>query len=138
VCGGRRLLPPFAVRVPALLVAVALPLACTRTGDAPASRADSGRGPESAPPRAESSAFRSPLADSVAAADARFQTARTGVNRDARALDARSAQRRSPDYAKAYDELRRRTLAAESLRADRDALRARLRRAAERDSARRS
>lgn len=135
MCGGRRLLPPFAVRAPALLLAVALPLGCTPAGD---SRADTASTAESSQPRAESAPAASPLADSAAAADARFQTARTAINRDARALDARSAQRRTPDYAKAYDELRRRTLAAESLRADRDALRARLRRAADSDSARRS
>jgi hypothetical protein len=83
---------------------------------------------ESREPRAESTTIASPLADSATAADVRFQVARAAVNRDARALDARSAQRHTPDYAKAFDELRRRTLAAESLRAERDALRERLRR----------
>lgn len=130
VCGGRRLSPRAAARAVSPLLLLALSLACTSDShDARPARADSAesreRTAESAAPAASS-----PLADSVAAADARFQEARAAVNRGAVALDARSSERHTPDYAKAYDELRRRTLSAESLRADRDALRRRLRRAA--------
>lgn len=64
-------------------------------------------------------------ADSAARLDALFQERRTAVNRDARALDGSGLDRRSADYAARYDELRRRTVAAESLRAARDAQRAR-------------
>ena len=150
MCGRRRLSPPRAARVvasPLLLIAVVLLLACAPgAGDAPASGAATSPSGGGAPPPAAGTRPGadgaspapplSPLADSLASAEARFDSARSSVNRDAAALDARAADRFTPDYAKAYDELRRRTLAAESLRAHRDALRTRLRRAASAAAAR--
>ena len=134
MCGKRLLSPPSAGRVVAsLLLAALLSSACTRAADdARTSRGapDTAAVPSVSAANAGTIAASSPpsLADSVAAADARFQAARAAVNRDAAALDARSGERHSAVYASAFDELRRRMLAAESLRADRDALRARLRR----------
>jgi hypothetical protein len=78
--------------------------------------------------------------DSAVALDARFQELRAAINRDARALDGAALDRHSRDYAVRFDSLRRRTMAAESLRTRRDALRARAARvaaaAARRDSLR--
>ena len=59
--------------------------------------------------------------DSAARLDVRFQREREAINRDVLAM--RDADRRSPDYARRFDEIRRRTIAAESLRAARDRLR---------------
>lgn len=61
--------------------------------------------------------------DSASILDARFQREREAINRDVMAM--RGADRRSPDYARRFDGIRRRTIAAESLRAARDRLRRR-------------
>jgi hypothetical protein len=72
--------------------------------------------------------------DSARAIDARFQAEREAINRDAAAL---TGDRRSPEYARRWEALRRRTTAAESLRAERDRMRRRAERsrpAAQRDT----
>ena len=64
-------------------------------------------------------------ADSVAALDARFQRERIAVNAEAVALQ--SGDRRSAEYSKRFDAWHRRAVAADSMRALRDKLRARSR-----------
>jgi len=111
-------------------VVVATLCSCTRAegeGNRPAIGADStsatvaanSRPPTSVAPPAD------PLADSADALDRRFQELRSAINRDARALAGSALDRRSAAYATRFDELRRRTLAAESLRVTRDQLRRR-------------
>ena len=76
------------------------------------------------------------IEDSARALDTRFQAEREAINRDAAALDG---DRRSAEYARRWEALRRRTTAAESLRTERDRMRrraARARPAAQRDTAR--
>ena len=57
------------------------------------------------------------IADSARAVDIRFQALRDSINAAAAAL---TGDRRSREYARAWDALRIRTVAAESLRAERD------------------
>ena len=64
-------------------------------------------------------------ADSVAALDARFQQERIAVN--AQAIALQSGDRRSAEYSKRFDAWHRRAVAADSMRALRDKLRARSR-----------
>ena len=66
------------------------------------------------------------IEDSARAVDARFQALRDSINREASTL---AGDRRSAEYARAWDALRRRTVAAESLRAERDRIRRRAGRA---------
>ena len=109
----------------ALLLAALLPaLACVgseRAEPGAASRTavlDS----TSSPARVEAAGTPDTAAtDSASRLDARFQREREAINRDVIAM--RGADRRSPDYARRFDEIRRRTIAAESLRAARDRLR---------------
>lgn len=63
------------------------------------------------------------LDDSAAALDARFRAARDSLTADVQALD--TADRRTRSYAVRYAGIRRRTLAAEAVRAHRDSIRAR-------------
>ena len=83
--------------------------------------------PASAPPvpreRADSVARWRRLADSASALDRRFQTERAAINREVRAMEG--GDRRSTDYARRFDDIQRRTIAAESLRTMRDGLRRR-------------
>lgn len=75
------------------------------------------------------------IADSAKSVDERFQALRDSINREAAAL---GGDRRSAEYARRWDALRRRTVAAESLRAERDRIRRRADRArpaAQRDTA---
>lgn len=60
--------------------------------------------------------------DSIAALDARFQQERAALNAEALAL--RSRDRHSPEYAKRFDAWHRRAVAADSIRALRDRMRA--------------
>ena len=132
---GRRLRLVAGLVAP-LVVAVAL-TSCTRADDgrvrapadsaAPAERAPQATAPSVAPATLADSVAASPLSDSAAPLDARFREAREAINRDAHTLAARpAADRRSAHYARRFDDLRRRTLAAESLRGERDAIRKRL------------
>ena len=66
----------------------------------------------------------SPLADSAASLDARWQRERAALNDESRALD--TLDRYSADYARRFDAWRSRARAADSLRVSRDRLRARL------------
>jgi hypothetical protein len=66
---------------------------------------------------------RAAVADSIAALDASFQEQRASLNAEAR--DLGSADRRSPEYRRRFEDWHRRAIAAESLRAGRDRLRAR-------------
>ena len=83
--------------------------------------------PDSAPPapreRADSIARWRRLADSASALDRRFQSERDAINREVRAMEG--GDRRSTDYARRFDDVQRRTFAAESLRTMRDGLRRR-------------
>lgn len=63
------------------------------------------------------------LDDSAATLDARFRALRDALSSKVRALD--TADRRTRTYAVRYAEIRRRTVAAEALRADRDSIQAR-------------
>lgn len=63
------------------------------------------------------------LADSASGADELFQNERTALNAAAKAL--RGGDRHARGYARSYDSLERRTVAAEQLRTTRDRLRAR-------------
>jgi hypothetical protein len=67
---------------------------------------------------------RTPLDDSVAMLDARFRAMRDSLNTEVARLD--TADRRSRAYAVRYAEIRRRTIAAEQVRARRDSVRARV------------
>ncbi|HWE41802.1 MAG TPA: hypothetical protein VG432_04810 [Gemmatimonadaceae bacterium] len=84
--------------------------------------------PRSSNPVPDPVAASATAADSVAALDARFQQERTALNAESRAMQ--SGDRRSPGYAQRFDAWRRRALAADSIRALRDKLRARSRRSA--------
>ena len=132
---GRSAIAPLLAA--ALLLAACSPNApAASRGDssaaAPAARTDSARGgavrpsPDDAAPSGPV-ALATAAADSAARLDARFQELRAALNRDAAALDAGPLDRRSPEYAGRYDEIRRRTAVAESLRAARDAQRKRAR-----------
>lgn len=66
----------------------------------------------------------SPLADSAAALDRRWQSERAALNSESRALD--TLDRRGADYARRFDAWRVRARAADSIRVARDKLRARL------------
>jgi hypothetical protein len=70
------------------------------------------------------------MRDSAAMYDKRFQWERDTLNRESRALDR--VDRRTADYAKRFDNFRRRALAAESLRVSRDRFRDRIAPLAER------
>lgn len=70
------------------------------------------------PPRSRATA-----ADSLAAVDARFQQERAAL--DAEAVALRSGDRRSREYSRRFDAWHRRAVAADSMRALRDRLRAR-------------
>jgi hypothetical protein len=74
----------------------------------------------------DSLAVPSTAADSIAALDTRFQQARTALNAEAGALQP--GDRHSAEYSQRFDAWRRRAIAADSLRALRDKLRARSRR----------
>ena len=75
----------------------------------------------------------SPPAESAATLDQAFQAARSAINAEAYALDTLpQAARRTPEYARRFDALRRASLHADSLRRARDKLRARLARHATR------
>jgi hypothetical protein len=63
------------------------------------------------------------LDDSAMTLDARFRAVRDTLSGEVRALD--TADRRTRRYAVRYAEIRRRTLAAEALRSDRDSVRTR-------------
>lgn len=63
------------------------------------------------------------LDDSAAVLETRFRALRDTLSSEVRALD--TADRRTRPYAVRYAEIRRRTLAAEALRSDRDSIRAR-------------
>jgi hypothetical protein len=82
----------------------------------------------SSTPRPDSITPPANAADSIAALDARFQQERTALNAEAVALQP--GDRRSPGYSQRFEAWRRRAVAADSLRALRDRLRARLRRPA--------
>jgi hypothetical protein len=63
----------------------------------------------------------SAAAESAAALDRAFQAARLAINAEGYALDTLPATaRRSPDYARRFDALRRASLHADSLRRARD------------------
>ncbi|HEX8848027.1 MAG TPA: hypothetical protein VF761_00675 [Gemmatimonadaceae bacterium] len=66
----------------------------------------------------------SPLADSVASLDGRWQRERDALNAESRALD--TLDRYSADYARRFDAWRSRARAADSLRVARDRLRRRV------------
>jgi hypothetical protein len=67
------------------------------------------------------------LRDSSDTVDARFQRLRDTLNDESRAMQ--HADRRSPEYHRRFDDWRRRMLTADSLRASRDRMRARITRA---------
>jgi hypothetical protein len=74
-------------------------------------------------PTADSIGRLRAIEDSAATLGGRFRASRDSINRDVAALD--SLDRRTRSYAVRYADLRRRTLAAEQLRGERDAMRAR-------------
>jgi hypothetical protein len=114
--------------VPALLAPCVMPSAGCGRRDAPAVAADSASPPPGGQvgtlPAPDSTSPAARLRDSAAALDVRFQRARDSLNRDSRALD--TLDRRSADYARRFDAWRARARTADSLRAARDRLRARL------------
>jgi hypothetical protein len=135
-----QILPLAALRGAAALVGALVALGCSDSGDVvvvidstmraesvevvalptdPALRVVTASGPHAT----DSIARLRALDDSVAAIDARFQMMRDQLSSDVGALD--TADRRTRSYAVRYAEIRRRTLAAEALRAARDSMRTR-------------
>ena len=76
----------------------------------------------------DSAADAATAADTIAALEARFQQERTALNAEAVALQ--TGDRHSAPYSRRFDAWRRRAIAADSLRALRDKLRARSQRPA--------
>ena len=78
----------------------------------------------SRPSATDSASLLDRLSDSAATLDARFQSERDALNREARSLAG--IDRRAGEYHAQYDAFRKREIAAESLRQARDRLRARV------------